>query len=164
MLEGAALQRRQQRVEIGEQDVGGLGQLHREAGVEHVARGHALVDEARLRPDMLGDVGEERDRLVMHLALDLADARDLELAALAQRLRHALGDDAELFLRLAGIGLDLELDAEIVLRLPDLGHLRAAVARDHAGDGLFALACYFPLADHSQSRPARRAYAAAPAR
>src|SRR5947207_14098011 len=81
---------------------------------------------------MLGDVGQEGDRLVMHLALDLANALDLEFAALAQCLRRAGRDYAELFLRLAGIGLDVELDAEIVLRLPDRRHLRPAIAWDHA--------------------------------
>src|SRR5947207_7408471 len=80
---------------------------------------------------MLGEVGQEGDRLVMHLAFDLADALDLELAALAQRLCRARGDDPELLLRLAGIGLDVELDTEIVFRLPDRRHLRPAVARDH---------------------------------
>ena len=36
VLEGAPLQRRQQRVEIGEQQVGGAHELDGEAGVEHV--------------------------------------------------------------------------------------------------------------------------------
>ncbi len=48
VLEGAALQHREQLVEIGDQDVGGLAELDREAGVEHVGAGHALVEEARL--------------------------------------------------------------------------------------------------------------------
>ena len=91
------------------------------------------MDKARLGTDMLGKVGEKRDRLVMDLALDLADALDLEGAAFADRLRHALRDDAELLLRLAGIGLDIKLDAEIVFRLPYLRHFGAAVARDHRG-------------------------------
>src|SRR5439155_25977838 len=90
------------------------------------------MHEARLGADMFRDVGQERDRFVMHLALDLADALDLEFAALAQRLCRPGGDDSELLLRLAGVGLDIELDAEIVLRLPDRRHLRPAVARDHA--------------------------------
>jgi hypothetical protein len=38
-------------VHVGEQDVGGAHELHVEAGVEHVRGRHALVDEARLRPD-----------------------------------------------------------------------------------------------------------------
>src|SRR5271169_1926104 len=131
VLEGAPLQRLKQPVDVGEQDFGSLGQLYRETGVEHIARRHALMDKARLATDVLGEVGEKRDRLVMDLALDVADARDVEGAALTHRLCRALWDDAELFLRLAGIDLDVELNAEIVLRFPDFGHLRAAVARDH---------------------------------
>src|SRR5205085_6908500 len=86
----------------------------------------------RLGADMLGDVRQKRDRLVMDFTLDLADALDLEPAALAQCLRGACRDYSELFLRLAGIGLDVELNAEITLRLPDRRHLRPAVAWDHA--------------------------------
>ena len=63
------------RVDVREQQVGGAHELHGEAGVEHVRRGHALVDEARVRADELGEVGEEGDDVVLHLALDLVDAR-----------------------------------------------------------------------------------------
>ena len=75
VLEGAALQRGQQRVDVGEQDVGGARQLDAEAGVEHVGRGHALVDEARVGADELGEMGQEGDDVVLGLALDLVDAR-----------------------------------------------------------------------------------------
>ena len=51
VLEGAALERGEQAVEVGEEDVAGAGELHREAGVEHVRGRHALMDEARVRPD-----------------------------------------------------------------------------------------------------------------
>ena len=78
VLEGAALQRREQGVDVGDQDVGGAAELHGEAGIEHVRRGHALMDEARLRTDVLGEVGQEGDDVVLRLALDLVDARDLE--------------------------------------------------------------------------------------
>ena len=71
MLEGAPLQRRQQRIEIGQQQIGGLFQLHRKSGVEHVARGHPLMHEARFGADMLGEVGQEGDHVVVGLALDL---------------------------------------------------------------------------------------------
>ena len=84
VLEGAALQRLQHRVEIGEQEVRRLRQLHRQAGVEHVGGGHALMEEARLGPDMLGEVGEEGDDVVLGLALDRVDARDLVFALGAQ--------------------------------------------------------------------------------
>ena len=78
VLLGAALQRREQGVDIGEEDVGGARELHRERGVEHVRRRHALVDEARLRPDDLGEMGEEGDDVVLGGRLDLVDARDVE--------------------------------------------------------------------------------------
>ena len=86
VLERAPLQHREQRVEIREQEVRRLLQLHRKAGVEHVARGHPLVDKAGVGADMLGEVGQEGDHVVTRLALDLVDARDLEGAALAAPL------------------------------------------------------------------------------
>ncbi len=81
VLEGALLQRRQHALDIGDQDIGGLHELDRQARVQHIRRCHALVHEPRLRPDMLGEVGQEGDDVVLGLALDLVDAVDLELAA-----------------------------------------------------------------------------------
>jgi len=40
------------------------------------------VDEARLRPDDLGQVGEKGDDVVLDLALDLIDAGDVEIGVL----------------------------------------------------------------------------------
>src|SRR3546814_10372418 len=45
VLMGAALDRIEQRVEVGEQYVGGLAELDREAGVEHVARSEEHTSE-----------------------------------------------------------------------------------------------------------------------
>src|SRR5262249_33661383 len=111
---------------------GRLFQLHREASVEHVARCHALMHEARFGADMLGEVGQKGDDVMMGFALDLVDAFDLELATLPYSTRRALGDDAERRLRIAGMGLDLEPDPITGFRRPDPGHLGPAVARDHA--------------------------------
>ena len=131
MLEGAGLQRGKQRVDIGNKDVGGLDQLHVEAGVEHVRGGEARVQEACFRADMLGDRGEEGDHVVLDLPLDLVDAGDVEAAALLHGIGGVLRDLPELGHRLGGIGLDPEPDAEPGLRLPDAGHLGAAIAGDH---------------------------------
>ena len=68
----------EQTVEIGEQDIGGARELHVEAGVEHVGGGHALMHEARLGPDDLGQMGQEGDDVVLGLALDRVDAGDVE--------------------------------------------------------------------------------------
>ena len=132
VLEGAGLQRGKQRVDIGDEDIGGLDQLHVEAGVEHVGGGQAAMEEARLWPDMLGDRGEEGDHVVLHLALDLVDAGDVEAAALLDRLGRMLGDLPELGHCLGGTGLDPEPDAELRLGLPEASHFGAAVAGDHA--------------------------------
>ena len=131
MLEGAGLQRGQQLVDIGNKDVGGLDQLHVEAGVEHVRGGEARVQEACFRADMLGDRGEEGDHVVLDLPLDLVDAGDVEAAAPLHGIGGVLRDLPELGHRLGGIGLDPEPDAEPGLRLPDAGHLGAAIAGDH---------------------------------
>jgi hypothetical protein len=78
MLAGAAFQRGQQRVEIVDEHFGGAFQLHAEAGVEHIRRGHAGMDEARFRPDDLGKVRQERDDVMLHLPLDRVDPGDVE--------------------------------------------------------------------------------------
>jgi hypothetical protein len=53
-------------------------QLHGEAGVEHVGRGHALVEEAGFIADVFGNRSQEGDDVVLHFALDLVDAVDIE--------------------------------------------------------------------------------------
>ena len=131
VLHRPALQDGKQPIEIGEQDVARLLQLHCQAGIEHVGRRHALMHEAGGRADMLGEIGEEGDHVVLGLALDLVDARRIEAAELPDRRRRLLGDDAERGLGVAGMGLDLEPDAIAVGGLPDGRHLGPAVARDH---------------------------------
>ena len=128
VLEGAALERREQLVDVGDQQVGGAHELHVEAGVEHVGGGHALMHEARLGPDDLGEVGEEGDDVVLDLALDLVDARDVELgvpALVPDRLGRGLRDDAELGHGVGRVRLDLEPDAIARLRRPRSRPFRA---------------------------------------
>ena len=132
VLARAALERRHDRSDTGVEQVGGAGQLHGEAGIQHVRRGHPLVDEARLGPDMLGEVGEERDHVVPRLALDLVDPLDFEGAPLADRLRGRFRDATERRLRVAGMGFDLQPDAEPGLGRPERRHLFSRIARDHS--------------------------------
>jgi hypothetical protein len=79
VLERAALERREQRVEVGEQDVRRALQLHRQRGVEHVGAGHALVHEAALLvAHLLGDPGEEGDHVMLGHRLDRVDRGDVD--------------------------------------------------------------------------------------
>ena len=132
-LTRAALEHRQQRVEVGDHQVGGARQLDAEARVEDVRTRHPLMDEARRIADMLGQVGQEGDDVVPRLALDRVDPRDLEAAAFPHRRRRLARDDAQLGERVHGVRFDFEPDTEAGLGLPDRDHLGAGVAGNHAG-------------------------------
>ena len=87
VLERAALEHLEQRVEIRDQQVGGLLQLHRERGVEHVGAGHALVQPAPLRPELLAGPGQEGDHVMLGDRLDRVDRGDVDLAQHVARHR-----------------------------------------------------------------------------
>ena len=130
----AALERGEELVGVGDQDVGGAHELHVEAGVEHVRRGHALVHEARLRADDLRQMRQEGDDVVLDLGLDGVDARDIEgrgLAFLPDLFRRLFRDLAEFGHGVGGMRFDLEPDAKARLGRPDRSHFGAAVARNH---------------------------------
>ena len=134
VLLGAAAKRGQQRVDVGQQDVGGADELHAEAGVEDVRRGQPLMQVAGLRPDDLGDVGQERDDVVAGLRLDLLDARGVELrpgALAADRLGRRFRHRADLGHGVEGVRLDLEPDAVAGFGRPDGRHCGARIARNH---------------------------------
>ena len=76
MLFGAALQGGQQGVQIDQQQVGRPGELDGKTGIQNVGRGHALVNEAGFRADLLGQFGQEGDDVVFDLGLDGVDAGD----------------------------------------------------------------------------------------
>ena len=134
VLMGAALEGGQQRVDVGQQQVGGAGELHVEAGVQDVRGRHALMHEARVRPDDFRQMGEEGDDVVLGLALDLVDAGNVE-GGLATLVPDGPGgflrDHAEVRQGVAGVCLDLEPDTELGLGRPDVDHLGPGIARDH---------------------------------
>ncbi len=141
LLERAALADLAEPADVGDEDVGRLHHLVAQRRVAQVRAGHAVVHPAarlrvicrETRVDVLGHVGEERDDVVVGDGLELVDARDLERGVRAD-VRGLLARDAdlaELGLRLARENLDLLPDLELVLELPDAGHLGAGVARDH---------------------------------
>ena len=93
------------------------------------------MQEPRLRPDQFGDVGQEGDDVMLHLAFDLVDPVDVEdrtPALFPDGPGGFLGDHAEFGHLVGSMGLDLEHDGEARLGLPDAGEFGAGVARDHA--------------------------------
>jgi hypothetical protein len=135
VLLGAGLERGEQRVEIGEQDVARPRQLHRKRGVEHVGGGHALVHEARFLAHGLRHPVEEGDHVMLGHCLDGVNRFDVDhrigRPPVPQRLGGGLRHHAEVGELLGRVRLDLEPDAVFRLRLPQGGHGRAGVAGDH---------------------------------
>ena len=134
VLEGTLLERRQNLVDVRNQQVRGAGELDVETGVEHVGGGHALMDEAGLGADDFGQMGEEGDDVVLGLALNLVDPGDVEGGIFGlgpDRLRGFVRDCADFRQRVSRMRLDLEPDLEAGLRLPDGGHFRAGIAGNH---------------------------------
>ena len=135
VLLGAGLDRGEQRVEIGDQDIARPGQLHRERGVEHVGAGHALMHEAGFLAHFARHPVEEGDHVMLGHRLDRVDRGDVDGRVggppVPQRLGGGLRHDAEIGELLGRVRLDLEPDAVLGFRLPQSGHLRAGVAGDH---------------------------------
>ena len=71
---------------------------------------------------------------MLGLALDLVDAVDIEgggAALVPDGSGSLFRNDAEVCQRIAGMGLDLEPDAELGFRRPDGDHFRTGVTRYH---------------------------------
>ena len=80
VLARLAREQRDQRVCLGQQQVGGRAALQRQRRVDHVARGQAEVDVAALGADRLGDLADEGDHVVVGRPLELGDARHVDRA------------------------------------------------------------------------------------
>ena len=127
----ALLQRRQHPVHILDQDIARPLQLHREAGVQHVRRRHAEMEETRFVADMLRHRRQERDDVMLHLALDRIDALHIEAAPRPHGDGYVFRDHPQLGHRLGRQRLDLEPDRIALLRLPDRNHLGTGITRNH---------------------------------
>ena len=68
---------------------------------------------------------------MLHLGLNLVDAFEVEVGAVADGRGGVFGHDAGLGQGLGGGDLDREPGAEAVIFAPDAGHFRPGVAWDH---------------------------------
>ena len=129
---GEVAERRPQPLLPGDQQVGGVTELHGQRGVPHVVGCQPDVDEARVGAELLLEAGEQRDHLVLHAVLDLEDAADVD-AGLLPDAGQGVGRDAPT----ARVGLahrKLDTQPGRVLRLlaPDPPHGWTRVPLDHA--------------------------------
>jgi hypothetical protein len=118
-------------VHAGLQQAPGVPDLEPERRVEHVARRHAVVDEARRRPHVLGDVGQEGDHVVAHGGLDLRHPRRVHRGLRPDLFEGLRGHEPALGLDLADRELDVEPAPVASLLGPDGRHLGSGVAFDH---------------------------------
>ncbi len=92
------------------------------------------MDKPGIVADDFRQMGQERDDIVLRLALDGVDALHVEgrrVAPLPDRRRRFLRNHAQFGERVAGMGLDLEPDAELGFLRPDGRHVGAGIAGDH---------------------------------
>jgi len=133
VLSRASFERGIERLDIGDEEIGRAHQLNIETSIEDIGGCHALMNKPRLWPDDFGEMGEKSHHVMLDLAFDRIDARDIEFRRFAfcpDRLGGILRDHAELGHGIGGVGFDLEPDAKPRFRRPDRRHLRTRVAGD----------------------------------
>ena len=122
-----------QPLQVLHEKLGRLDHQERQRRVDDVVAGQAQVDVPGVRPDVLGDVGDEGDHVVLDRRLDLAHARDLVTRLRPDTGGRLLRDQPPVGERVAHRQLDVEPSLELVLVVPDAGHLGARITGNHPG-------------------------------
>ena len=131
MFPGAAPQHVEQGIQVGQQLVRCLAQLHGKAGINHIRRGQAEVQIASLFADALGHRGDKGNYIVLDLGLDFLHAADIKPGVLSQPRNNRRRDVAALGQGLARQQFDLQPGGKLVLLRPDLAQRRSGVTFDH---------------------------------
>ena len=117
-----------------EDDVARLAHLQRLRRVDDVRRGHAEVQPAGRRPDLLGHGRRERDDVVLGDLFDFLDAGDVEGAALADVAGGLRRDDAGGGHGVGRGGFHEQPGLVPTLVAPDAAHFRVCVALESSRD------------------------------
>ena len=138
VLHRPGLQRRHDRVDVLQQDVGGLGQLHRQRGVQHVGAGHALVHEAESGPT--ASASQVRKAMTSwRVSRSIASIRSTSAAFMAasfgppfsRMVRAAIPGMAPTAPCPRRPGLPLRTRFDSGSRRPDGGHFGSGITRNH---------------------------------
>ena len=105
-----------------DQERAGAGDRQAERGIEDIGGGHAVVDPARGRSDMFGDIGQERYDIVVGRLLELLGAFDAECGLRLDFGEVCDGNDPTSCPRAAHRQLDLEPPSELGVFDPDRRH------------------------------------------
>ena len=135
VLLGAGLQRGQNPIHALDQQVRRPGQLNRETGVQHVRRGHALVQEAGFLADDFRHVGQEGDDVGVWWCVSISSIRSASKVAfspLAQMASAAsLGITPSSAILVAAWASISNQILYLVSVRPEGGGDGAGIARDH---------------------------------
>src|SRR6185437_4987213 len=101
-------------------------------GIDDVIRCKPEMQPARFRSDLLRDGRGECNYVVLNLSFERLDARQVEIAVLANCLRGRLRNHAGFGQRLRGCNLNAQPHTELVFVTPDAAHFGPGVAWDHA--------------------------------
>ena len=126
-LERALLEDARQSQNAFTYEAGGFLDLQRLGGIDHVVRGEAIVEPARLRADLFGNRRGEGDDVVLDFSFDFLDAREREVSALADGLGRRLGYDAGLGQRFRGRRFDRQPHAVFIFIAPNAPHCGTGV-------------------------------------
>ncbi len=119
---GHGLELRTERLDVSNQAICRAHHAHALGGINNVRRCEAEVDVARLRADVLSQVGGESHHVVAKRLLELFDAFDAEFCPAPNGLKGVAGHFSLLGPCLADQQLDLEPDFEFRLIAPEGVH------------------------------------------
>lgn len=125
------LQHVRQLLQVVQNDVRRLRQLHAEARVLHVRGGEPHVDVLRFVPYVFAHAGQEGDDVVIDLRVDLMDAVHIEIGLRLDDFHRFLRDAAQLGIRFARGDLHIEHGLPFISFIPDLFHHRTRISRYH---------------------------------
>jgi len=112
-----------QLLDVGNENVGGLGHLHGKGRVDDVAAGQAEVEPAAgWRADVLAHVGREGNDVVVEGSLQLAAAVDGKIRPGFHQIEVLLGDDSLGDEGFRGQQFNLQPNLELALFAPDVPH------------------------------------------
>ena len=153
-LQRPRLQHRQQLLNVFAQNGRRRLDLQRLRRIHHIVRRQPVMQPARLGTNLLRNRRGKGDHVVLYFRFDLLDALDVEIAALADRLRCFHRNKAVLGEDFTRDGLHLQPGAEFAFVGPDAAHGRAGITRDQ-GRGLRENSSFYPA---KPARPAARCF------
>ena len=129
-FQSTPLQNFREPLQISKDERGSLFDLQRLCSINHVIRGEAVMQPARLRPHFLGDGCGEGDDIVPYLGFDLVNALNAEVCFFANSASGLRRHEAGFGKSFGGRDFHRQPHTKLVFVAPDAPHFRAGISRD----------------------------------